>query len=417
MTNHCKKITLITYTPFWLESNGCQQRIIGLLELLRQAGFRLDLIFVEEQQLLTDADRRTIQQQNRFDQVYKVRLSAHPWLTRQYFLIKHWLKQMLPRRVVALLEARKLIGTAGISDNAISPVGHFERMINGYVRMRVQRFLKKSNPDATIVVYLDLGYVLDGLALNCLKVVDTQDALHLQDQSLSSSELEKSYGVTQEEERLALERFDVIIAIQDQETALFQKLCPDKKVITLLPWMPVKAVPVKSDSENNLLFLGFSNKPNLHGIKRFLLEVWTLILHSRPNAKLLIGGRISGEIDATQYENVECLGFFQDLDEFYSLGEITVNPVVAGSGLKIKTLEALSRGRICIAASHSAAGLAAFIGHGLDIADTNEEYVALITKYMTDRNLRKVKMAEALNIARQTVSAENCIRPLLDELK
>ncbi len=148
-----------------------------------------------------------------------------------------------------------------------------------------------------------------------------------------------------------------------------------------------------------------------------MLEVWPLILHSRPNAKLLIGGRISGEIDATQYENVECLGFFQDLDEFYSLGEITVNPVVAGSGLKIKTLEALSRGRICIAASHSAAGLAAFIGHGLDIADTNEEYVALITKYMTDRNLRKVKMAEALNIARQTVSAENCIRPLLDELK
>lgn len=407
---HNKKIAVITYTPFWLKSNGCQQRINGLLELLQQAKIKIDLIFVEQQKLLTKTDRRVLKQQNRFDSVHKVRL------TKKDLLIKHWLKQMLPRQVVTLLESRNLAGTTGTASNDISSTGHFERMVNGYVRKKVQHILKKLDPDAIIVEYADLGYVLDRLELPCLKIVDTHDALHMQDNSLSRAGLEKSYLVTLEEERTALERFDVIIAIQEQERELFQKLCPGKKVITLLPWIPVKAVPAKADSETNILFLGFNNKANIHGIKIFLAEVWPLILHCLPKAKLLIGGKISGEIVASQYKNVEFLGFFKDLDDFYSLGEITVNPVVAGSGLKIKTLEALTMGKICIASSHSAEGLNSFIGHGLAVADTNEEYVSLITKYMTDSKLRKTKIEEALNIARQSISAENCIQPLLNEL-
>ncbi|MEI8245070.1 MAG: glycosyltransferase [Lentisphaerota bacterium] len=323
---------------------------------------------------------------------------------------------MLPRRIVTFFESRKLTEAPETSSNGISSTGHFERMFNDYVRLRVQSSLKKSRPDAIIVVYADLGYVLDGLALNCLKVVDTIDVMHLQNKSYTKWGIEKPYIISQEEERTALKRFDIVIAIQDQEKIVFQKLCPDKQVITILPWLQVKRVSTKSNTEKNILFLGFNNSFNIHGINKFLAEIWPDVLLAQPEAKLLIGGKISGEIDASQYRNVECLGFFKDLDDFYRLGEITINPVVAGSGIKIKTLEALTRGKICISSSHSAEGLDTFIGHGLDIADTNEEFVTQLTKYMTDSNLRNMKIEDALNIARQTVSVENCLEPLLKYL-
>ena len=51
------------------------------------------------------------------------------------------------------------------------------------------------------------------------------------------------------------------------------------------------------------------------------------------------------------------LGYVDSLDEFYRLGDVAINPVYQGTGLKIKTFEALSYDKVTLVHPHSMAGV------------------------------------------------------------
>lgn len=51
------------------------------------------------------------------------------------------------------------------------------------------------------------------------------------------------------------------------------------------------------------------------------------------------------------------MGKIDKLESFYALGNISINPVYQGTGLKIKTFEGLSYGKAVVAHSHSVEGI------------------------------------------------------------
>ncbi len=57
------------------------------------------------------------------------------------------------------------------------------------------------------------------------------------------------------------------------------------------------------------------------------------------------------------HEDIELAGYVDDVEKFYRKGNIAINPVYQGTGLKIKTLESISYGKITIVHPHSMSGL------------------------------------------------------------
>ena len=84
--------------------------------------------------------------------------------------------------------------------------------------------------------------------------------------------------------------------------------------------------------------------------------------------------------------NVVLQGYISDIFQFYSQADICINPTFRGTGLKIKTFEALSYGKILIAHSHSITGIYAKEKAPIFLADTKDEYLKQFTYLFDNMN-------------------------------
>ncbi len=136
-------------------------------------------------------------------------------------------------------------------------------------------------------------------------------------------------------------------------------------------------------TDNPKLFhLGSMNwSPNVEGILWFLDEVWPEILAVHPNLTFNLAGHdIPETIRKRRDQNVKVIGAVPDANEFMIDHDIMIVPLLSGSGIRIKIVEAMALGRVVITTSIGAEGLDVQDGKHLFIANTPEEFVAVIDK-------------------------------------
>ena len=75
-------------------------------------------------------------------------------------------------------------------------------------------------------------------------------------------------------------------------------------------------------------------------------------------------------------------GKYDNPDDFYALGDICINPVFNGSGLKIKTMEAISHGKVTIVDPHSAIGLFQSNSAPLYRVETAQDYLDIVFRFI-----------------------------------
>ena len=78
------------------------------------------------------------------------------------------------------------------------------------------------------------------------------------------------------------------------------------------------------------------------------------------------------------------VGNVSSLAQFYSQILFAINPIRLGTGLKIKTVEALSFGRSVVSTTCGSSGLDAYHGQGLLIADSEEEFAEGVISRLAD---------------------------------
>lgn len=157
------------------------------------------------------------------------------------------------------------------------------------------------------------------------------------------------------EEAKALQRCPNIFAIQEEEAAYFRYLAPRSKIFTVYSHFDYHPQPLVGNK--NLLYLASRMEFNFNGILWFLDNVWPIVFDRDPEIKLVIGGSVCEKVHESKYKNVVLLGRVDSLDSFYSYGDIVINPVFQGTGLKIKTFEALSYSKATIVHPHSIQGI------------------------------------------------------------
>lgn len=188
-------------------------------------------------------------------------------------------------------------------------------------------------------------------------------------------------------ERKILHEVDGYMSISEPDFHYFHETAPDVPGIVIPFGINVDNYDMEDDDyiatdQPALFHLGSMNwSPNVEGIEWFLDEVWPEIHAAHPALTFTLAGHdIPERLKQRQDPNVEVLGAVPNANEFMMDYDIMVVPLLSGSGIRIKIVEAMALGRVVITTSIGAEGLDVQDGKHLFIANTPEEFVAVINK-------------------------------------
>jgi glycosyltransferase involved in cell wall biosynthesis len=130
------------------------------------------------------------------------------------------------------------------------------------------------------------------------------------------------------------------------------------------------------------LFIASGNAINYNGIRYFLDNVFNVLTERYCDVNLIIAGTICEKLSNEHSKQIQLIGKIEDLSDFYKLGDIVINPIYQGTGLKVKTFEALSYGKIVVAHRHSTEGVYEEITAPIMIADSPSSYLSHLIKLL-----------------------------------
>lgn len=232
---------------------------------------------------------------------------------------------------------------------------------------------KEEKFGACIIQYYRLSRLLPLISIP-RKAIYTHDVFAYKDIRTGKPFYE---ACTAHEEAKAMQRCPNIFAIQQEEAIYYKMLSPKSNVYTVYSSFNIHNREIKIKNNKVLLFLASRMSFNTNGIQWFLDNVWQPLKTKNPEIKLLIGGTVCENIKQT-YKDVTLCGMVDSLDDFYALGDIVINPVYQGTGLKIKTFEALSYGKATIVHPHSMTGIYNASAAPLTSASSSDEWIETI---------------------------------------
>lgn len=178
-------------------------------------------------------------------------------------------------------------------------------------------------------------------------------------------------------EREQLPRFDGVAALTAEDAAHFRRLGYSGPLAVLPPGVepPENAAPTPTEA-NSLCFLGSLEwLPNLQGLDWFLDEVWPRLRRLRPDAQFHIAGRNPPDgLYARAGDGVTVHGPVPDALEFLGRYGAVVVPLLSGSGIRMKILEAMAWGKAVVTTPVGAEGIDAPEGHALRRAADPEAF-------------------------------------------
>lgn len=143
-----------------------------------------------------------------------------------------------------------------------------------------------------------------------------------------------------------------------------------------------------ADTAKKLMYVGFLGwEPNSQGLLWFIEEVWPRLLKRHPDLLFDIVGKNPSQRlqDAVApHRGITLKGFVPDLQEIYRNSRVSVAPLLFGSGMKVKVLDAMSRGVPTVTTSVGAEGIDLQPGKQLLVADDPAAMADSIDRVLTD---------------------------------
>lgn len=154
---------------------------------------------------------------------------------------------------------------------------------------------------------------------------------------------------------------------------------------------------------------------NVSGLEWFLNKVWPLVLSVQPEMKIHIGGKSLDKKDRRYFQSgLINHGEVRDADEFMKHHGIGIVPLWAGSGLRMKLLQAMSLGIPCVTTSIGAQGLNVEHNKEVLIADTAQEFANALLKLNSDRKFAIELGKNALKYVLQYHNSAKNTRALIE---
>lgn len=309
---------VISPTPTHPQDAGNRQRIHALLRALQGFGHHVELAFVARESVLPEAMAAMATTWDGFHLIPYDRTAESPSMG-DTFALDDWFPAQVEAAVAALAAARVY--------------------------------------DLVLVEYVFLSRALELFPAGTLKLLDTHDVFADRHRRLEALGLPVGFfHTTPEEEARGLDRADLVLAIQDDERQLFEEMT--QAPVATLGFMPPGAPLAPTPHEGlRVGYLGSGNPLNGHALSRYLdaLDPGTL---PALGAEMRVAGGAS-RFAGPPRPGLVPLGGVARPEDFLAGIDLVVNPHEGGTGLKIKTVEALAHGLPVIGTAEAFRGLPA----------------------------------------------------------
>ncbi|WP_292052422.1 MULTISPECIES: glycosyltransferase [unclassified Brevundimonas] len=219
---------------------------------------------------------------------------------------------------------------------------------------RVRALTAQNRYSAVIVNYVWLSGCFEAVH-DSLRILDTHDLFGDRARLAIDAGLEPSwFFTTVEEERRGLDRADLVLAIQDEEERI---LAARTKARVQIAGHLIDAIPaIERPYTDNPVFgyFGSANPWNIASAR----ALDRALVAPQSTARWAVAGSVCQNVGTLQSHPIT-LGRVNHPSDFYDMVDCVLNPMTAGTGLKIKTIEALAYGRPVMGTDQAFVGLPA----------------------------------------------------------
>jgi len=257
------------------------------------------------------------------------------------------------------------------------------RRIKNFSRIRFgnqnyfNEILKSNQYDYIIISYAYwANLVIDNPYLkNATLCIDTHDFLTSKFKEDRGFKLRHYF----QKEMELLSKFDKIFVISSEENYVFSQFIK-KDVITLSHMIKNNSNTQNEEKELDLIYVASDNSHNILAANWFFKEVYPLL---NSNISIVVIGKICQYIG--DYQNVIKIPFAENLEDHYKKSKIAICPMLTGTGLKIKVIEALSCGLPVVGNIRANDGLSNKSDNGCLITNSPEEFVYYIEQLLSNK--------------------------------
>ncbi len=307
--------------------------------------------------------------------------------------------------------ARRLLGRA-VTPLVIDYWQRYPRGLSHFVAKLAAVFPWK----VLIVEYIWLHQAIDNLDAGITRLLDSHDLQHKRVEEFASRGMSFPLRITRDEESRIFERFDAIIGIQASEAAMIKEMCPQLKVLTVGSSGAAHTAMTNRPTEGRLLYVGGYNGANVDGLRRFLACIWPEILRQHSRTHLRVCGYVCRAFSGERFDNVTFLGHRESVESEYAEAAIVINPAWIGTGLKIKSIEALARSKPLVTTPKGVDGLPDGIEQCALIARDDKEFTMGVLQLLTDSQYREHVERSATAFAETHLDKSTVYRELFELL-
>jgi glycosyltransferase involved in cell wall biosynthesis len=236
-------------------------------------------------------------------------------------------------------------------------------------------------------------------SLIVLRAHNVEHRIRLMMADEASGTLKKAYlknlaGRIKKREIFAARQFDAIVPISEPDFKWFRSVSPDKPMILSETGTGIPETAPDAESKSPRVgFIGALNwQPNIDGLKWFLTGVWPCVSEAVPDATLHIAGRGASKSvrEWISGKNVFFEGEVDDARRYTDSMTVMIAPLFAGSGLRIKIIEAMSLGKTVVATPVAVSGLPVEDKHELLIGKNVTSFSDALIYALRDPGLRAI---------------------------
>jgi glycosyltransferase involved in cell wall biosynthesis len=185
-------------------------------------------------------------------------------------------------------------------------------------------------------------------------------------------------------ERFWFPRFDRILTTSGSDAKLVQSITADAKVTVYPNALPLIVPPPRSDRPEIIFSGNLEYAPNIAAVRFFHRHVWPALQSRWPELKWKILGRNPGPFrDLPAHDpSIQLTGFVEDAVAVIAQAQVAVVPLLAGSGTRVKILEAWAARTPVVSTSLGAEGLECRDREHLLLADDPESFITAVSELL-----------------------------------
>jgi glycosyltransferase involved in cell wall biosynthesis len=215
-------------------------------------------------------------------------------------------------------------------------------------------------------------------------------------------------------ERSAIRRHRHFIASSPRVAAELRRRKPTAQVALVSGCLdPADYPPASLDGPPVAGLIGMADWPPTRDAVEWLIgEVWPEVRRRVPTARLAVAGRGMEKFAAQAGEGVQVIGEVPSAVDFLRGLSLLLYPIRRGSGIKVKTLEAIAVGVPVVTTPAGAEGIDG--GDGIVVAETKDSVVAAAAGILGDAGERRERGLAARSAFEERYTPRAATEPLAE---